>query len=201
MKTVRAFLLVVIALSFAVAAAADSAPDIRIIFDPIPNSPVQLTDIISIGAPVTVGWQSCSNLGIPSSVSGETACLALANLTGQVISSLDLQFTAPAVIAGQVVDCQNADSYLTSNNCPAGTLVAGQLIDITFRGGNPVPNDVDVFFGVDAPGLTDPSQLSPAGVTATPEPATVALFSSGLLIMGFAWMWRRRANLNAKTTA
>ncbi|MGH9395830.1 MAG: PEP-CTERM sorting domain-containing protein [Terriglobia bacterium] len=201
MKVLRIVLLCAIVLSFALAAAADGIPDIRIIFDPMPLDPaVQLADIISAGTPVSVPWQSCSNAGIPASVSGETACLALANLTGGPITALNFEFTVPASgpLVGQTVDCVNADSFLTDNNCPAGTLTTGQLVDITFSGGTPVPNDTDMFFGANAAGLTDFSQFPPVTITdPTPEPSTLLLIPTGLLILGLGWSWRRRQATSA----
>lgn len=191
-------ILLVAALVFSFAAASAFASDIRIIFDPNNDPPpVAITNIFSsdLGTPISASWQSCSNQGIPPSLSSETACIALNNLSGQSISALTIDFTAPASLSGQTVDCENGDNYLTSNNCPAGTLSTGQQVSITLFGGTPVPNDTDMFFGADAQGLTSFSQFPPLTITPTPapEPSTIMLLPAGLLILGFAYGWRRRS--------
>ncbi|MGH9407466.1 MAG: PEP-CTERM sorting domain-containing protein [Terriglobia bacterium] len=197
MKSARALLLAIIFFVAAITASAHPVSDIRIIFDPDPAGPVTLTDIASVGTPVTPTWQSCSDLGVPSTLSAETACIALANLTGQDVTSLDIQFTVPSTgpLIGQIVDCENADNFLTSNNCPEGNLTAGELVDFTMYGGSPVPNDTDVFFGANADGLTDPSQFPPVTITdTTPEPGTLLLFSTGCFLLGLGWRrlrWNR----------
>lgn len=199
MKVTRIALVAALVLSFAAASA--FASDIRIIFDPTPDPPpvgATYTNIYSfdIGSPLPVAWQSCSNAGIPSfSVTppAPIACLALNNVSGQSISELTIDFTVPASLAGQTVDCENADSFLTLNNCPNGTLTTGQQISITLFGGDPVPNNHDMYFGADAAGLTDPSQFPPVTVTAAPEPSTLMLLPIGLLILGLGYGWKRRA--------
>lgn len=198
MKVTGIILTAALVLSFAAASA--FASDIRIIFDPGPGpTPATITNIFStdIGMPLSVAWQSCSNLGIPSSLSGETACLALNNVTGQSISELTIDFTVPLTspLVGQTVTCANTDGFLTSNNCPTGALTAGEPVSITFSGGNAVPNNTDMFFGADAAGLTDPSQFPPVTITAAPEPSTLMLLPIGLLILGFGYGWKRRASI------
>ncbi|MGH9449956.1 MAG: PEP-CTERM sorting domain-containing protein [Terriglobia bacterium] len=203
MKFFRVLLLCGFVLLFALAAAADGIPDIRIIFDPTPPNPaVQLTDILNAGTSVAPPWQSCSDAGIPDTgpfpLSNETACLALANLTGGPITALTIEFSAPAAIAGQIVDCENNDNFLANNNCPTGTLTAGELVDITLSGGTPVPNDTDIFFGANAAGLNSPADFPPVTITdPTPEPATLLLIPTGLLLLGLEWGRRRRRAMSA----
>lgn len=198
MKSLRLLLLTTMMVSFSLVAAADGIPDIHIILDPIPPSDpgVVLTDILSTGTAVSAPWQSCSLGGIPNSVSGETACLALVNLTGQSISSVSVSFTVPSSLAGQTIGCASTDNFLTSNNCAlAGTLTTGELVDVTFSGGTPVPNNTAIFFGSDAPGLPGPDDFPPITLTAaadTPEPGGLLLVSTGLLLFGLGWVRRRR---------
>lgn len=197
MKQARLLLIAVLALSFAASSA--FASDIRIIFDPNTDPPpANITNIFSndIGVPISVQWQSCSNLGIPSSLSGETACIALNNISNQAISELTIAFTVPAALNGQTVDCENTDNFLTSNNCPAGTLTTGQQVSITFSGGTAVPNDTDMFFGADTGNINVPlSDYPGVSITAAPEPSTLLLLPIGLLILGlgFGWRWRTTA--------
>lgn len=200
MKQARLLLIAVLALSFAASSA--FATDIRIIFDPSPPDPgATFTNIYpsDIGSPLPIAWQSCSNQGIPASLSSPpfnaVACLAMNNVSGQSISQLTIDFTVSSLLNGQTVDCVNADSFLTVNNCPTGTLTTGQNVSITFSGGTPVPNNTDMFFGAEAAGLTDPSQFPPVSVTAAPEPSTLTLLPIGLLILGLGYGWRRRTAL------
>lgn len=197
MKYFRALLLTLAVLSFAIVAAADSIPDIHIVFDPGPTN-VNPTNIYQQGSAVSVSWISCGETGIPGSLSGETACLAMNNLTGSSISALDLSFEVPAgsPLVGQTVNCDNTDSFLTSNDCSAaGTLMAGQVVDITFSGGNPIPNDMDFFIGADAAGFNGPGDFPPVTVTAdpTPEAGTLLLFATGLGVLGLGW-WHKSSS-------
>lgn len=199
MKYLRVFLLTVAVLSFAIVAAGSVIPDIHIVFDPT-QTPVPLTDVLQANAPVTAPWESCTDKGIPSDLSGETACLALANLTGQPITALNFAFTVPvgSPLIGQIVDCENGpkDTFLINNNCPAGTLAGGEVVDILFNGGDPIPNQFDFFFGADAAGLNSLADFPPVTVTAdpAPEPATLLFFATGLAVLGLGLGWRRKSS-------
>ncbi|MGH9376462.1 MAG: PEP-CTERM sorting domain-containing protein, partial [Terriglobia bacterium] len=191
-------LLTLAVLSFAMVAAGDSIPDIHIVFDPGPTN-VNPINIYQQGVPVSVAWVSCGETGIPGSLSGETACLAMNNLTGSPLPTLDLLFVVPAgsPLVGQTVNCDNTDSFLTSNDCSAaGTLMAGQMVDIMFSGGAPIPNDMDFFIGADAQGLNGPDDFPPVTVTAdpTPEPGTLLFFATGLGVLGLGLGWRRKSS-------
>jgi hypothetical protein len=199
-RFLRFALPLVLVCGFATAALADSFQDMRIVFDPISaaNDPdAAVTTLYTPNQQVSVAWQSCGNKGIPTELSGYTACLALNNLTGQKITTLDLSFTTPSSFALQTIDCSNTDGFLTENNCPSGSVGANQFVSITLFGGDPVPNATDFFFAADAACKSGPCTLADfpiAGVDpdATPEPATLTLFLSGtLFILALGW-WRLR---------
>ncbi len=190
--------------AFAVSAMADNS-DMRIILDP-GNTDASVTNIFNTNTPISVSWQSCSNTGIPSVLSGETACLALNNLTGSVISSLTLTFTTPSDFDTQTIDCVNADSYLTSNNCPNGEIGPNTQVSITFSAGESIPNATDFFFGADATcgpddtacALTD---FQPATVTVdpVPEPGMLSeLIPTAFGVLGLGW-WNERRKLWASS--
>lgn len=177
-----------------------SAFAMRFRLDPGNGTPVNVTNLFAgdLGQPISVAWQSCSNDGIPGSFSGATppyvACLALNNLTGSPISSLTFQFTVPAGLAGQSVDCSSDGVYLASStDCPTGNLVAGSVVSFGFSGLPPIPTSTDFFLGASADGLTDPSDFPGISVTASvPEPAELGMFGFGLALIAVLVEVRRR---------
>jgi hypothetical protein len=189
-------------LGFAVTATADNT-DMRIVFDQPGNTDATVTTLYAANQVVSVSWQSCTNTGIPSQFSTYTACLALNNLTGSAITSLNLSFTTPAVFATQSFDCSAPDGFLTSNNCPTGEVGADTFVSITFSGGSSIPSSTDFFIAADATctyGACLLSDFPQVGVTAdpAPEPGSFTLVLPLLvLLLGAAWFRRGSSAVGA----
>lgn len=173
-----------------------SAFAIRFRLDPgSSTTPVSVTNLLpgDLGQAVSVNWQPCSNLGIPPVLSAPplslVSCLALNNLTGASISSLMFQFTVPAVLEGQTLDCSNDNAFLaTTTNCPTGNLVTGQVVSFGFSGLPPIPTNTDFFLGAsDSVDITVTANANPV-----PEPAALGMFGLGLALIGIMVEVRRR---------
>lgn len=172
-----------------------SAFAIRFRLDPAGNPPppaLTLTNLLpgDLGQAISVNWQPCTNLGIPPVLSEPplnlVSCLALNNLTGAPISALAFQFTVPASLDGQSLDCSNDNAFLaTTTNCPTGNLTTGQLVTFGFSGLPPIPNNTDFFLGA--------SDSVPITVTASvPEPGELGMFGFGLALVAALVEVRRR---------
>lgn len=189
-------------LGFAIGAMADNS-DMRIVFDPTSGDPpATITDVydFDLGTPLTVTWQSCSDAGIPASLSGDTACLALDNVSGVTLDAFTLQFTTPTTLEGftsQDLTCETSDSSLTTNNCPE-SVGADSLLDVTFSQGTGegVPSYTNFYIGAyaDCGGVACAlSDFTPATVIASAAEPSSFMLALPLLFFILAVGWLRRA--------
>lgn len=212
MKHLRLFLLSFSILAFAAVAAADSIPDIHIVFDPaVPLQPGPVNNLYVIQSADTlysVSWLTCGAYSGFNPAPQFDGCLGFFNNTGAPLSNFDISFTVPATgpgseLIGQPVNCSTLGPNLTSNTCPTGTLVANETVEIGFSGGAAVPNEAAFFVGEDGVACANPSDglvcsSLPTAIIAddsAPEPATGILLLSGLLAMaglGAAMNLKRR---------
>jgi len=187
LKTLRLIVLPVILLALAAPAWAD---DINMILDP--GTPPQVGSfylIQSVGTLYDVAWGSCTQPGVPSSMSGDAGCMLFINQTGQPITDLLLSFTVNSVLAGQTVTCTNLDSYLTSNTCAAnGTLTLGQMVNADFFGGTPIPDESAFFIGENGV----PYQNLPPLTLDVPahDPSTLLLLAVGIGMLALSGIRR-----------
>lgn len=209
MKYFRVLLLSLVVLAFAMAAAADTIPDIHIVFDPsIPVTPAMIGNLYVIQTPGTsysVSWMDCSAYSTFNPAPSFDACLGFFNNTGTDLTDFDLSFTVPStgpgsVLIGQPINCSTLGPNLTSNTCPSGTLAAGDTVDVGFFGGTAVGNETAFFVGEDGVACSNPagsltcSSLPPTFVAddATPEPATLLFFATGLAALSLGLGWQRK---------
>src|SRR5579862_2055630 len=167
-----ALVLLVLVCTFSGPAAAD---DIHVIFDPVPPTVGSLNLIQQVGTPYLVNWVSCDSNGVPSSLSGQQACLLFLNETGAPIKDLNFTFTANQALSGQTIACDSIDSFLTSNTCDSvsGTLQPGRTVSVDFFGGQSIPNYFAFFFGESGVSLDN---APPVTITVpTPEPGSIGL--------------------------
>jgi len=170
------------------------ADDINVIFDPPATTPptASLYVISEAGVTYSVSWGSCSQAGVPVSMSSDEACLLFINETGSPIDDLNITFTAGTADEGYgTVSCTSLDSTLSSNNCPSGAISSGELVTLSFFGGDAVP-DLGGFFI--AENGVDPANLGAWDIE-VPEPGTLVLLMFGLAAV-FAFGYRRQQALN-----
>jgi hypothetical protein len=139
------------------------------------------------GVGISVG--SCTPFGL-TGPEGLFGCLIINNLTGQTVTSLNLGFAVAPI--GQDASCDaggqdGLPSVLNpTSNCGAQ---ANGFYSLDFSGGTGIPNgsDIVVYEEGAAPDLfTDGT----ASVGVTPEPDSLLLFSTGVMMAGL-YMSRR----------
>lgn len=216
MKTGRAYIiqvcLVAVALFlFAGAAAASSISDIRIIMDPGVPAPAQgnFNILQSTNTQYLMNWVSCNPKVDPGFPDTYSACIGIINETGAPINTIAIGFTVPKtppgnVLVGQPLACSTSGVNLTSNTCPPLTsMTAGEDVDATFTGGQPIANNTLFFIGEDGVSLANMANV-PLSVTATAtatagEPSELVLLAMDFLVFGLMceW-WRRRRQAHAE---
>jgi PEP-CTERM motif-containing protein len=184
--------LALIAAALCVFSGAAYADDIHVIFDPqIPQSGA-FGIIESTGVDYTADWEDCGTLGIPQSLSGHQACLGFINETGGAISELNFSFVVNSALVGQTIACDNqtGDNHLSSNDCSSvpGPFSLGQLVQVSFFSGDPIPNQFAFFIAEDGVALTN---APPVGVEA-PEPSSLGMLASGMGLLGLALVLVKR---------
>jgi PEP-CTERM motif len=176
-------------------AGATFANNIHVVFDPIPAQQGDFNLIQQEGTSYQVNWVPCSTPGVPDfpgdDLTGEAACLLFSNVTGGNIDSLNISFTVTAALATDTLSCDsNGQPFLTANNCGAvpSPLMVGEVVDVTFLSGSPVPNEFNFFLAEDGVPL---SALPSLNVTA-PEPASLMLLASGMGLLGLCVAFAKR---------
>jgi hypothetical protein len=185
--------LILIAAALCIFSGAAYADDIHVILDPQAPTSGDLNLIQSIGVNYTVNWTSCSDAVFANTgFAGDNACLAFLNQTGAAIADLNFGFTVNAALVGQTIACDNApgDTHLDSNDCSAtpGPFVLGQIVNVAFFGGDPIPNNYAFYIAENGVALAD----APTVGVEVPEPASLTLLASGMGLLGLALVLVKR---------
>jgi hypothetical protein len=156
------------------------------------------------GTPFNVGLSvaACEPFGLSSAPTTPPTpptpfgCLVINNVTGATITSLNLTFDGP--IEGQSASCDNAgqDGLASALLVTSCTTTPTQYI-LNFAGGTGVPNGSDLI--VFEEGAAPSDFMGTATVNPTPEPDSLLLFSTGVMMAGLymsrrLWTTARKSN-------
>jgi hypothetical protein len=186
------YCLVLIALVFGCMGPAKADPiDFHIkVLDPAPPPPDPSYQLYLIGGTsFYISFTPCIAGELPAGMTAD-GCFAGRNISGLDWTGLDMSFPDVGPLVGQTTSCAPApsDNIFSATDCPANP--ANGSYDLGFDDG--IIHNGDYFFitedGVVPPG-DFPTGLVTAtvnagSVAATPEPASVVLLSTGVLLFG-----------------
>ena len=152
------------------------------------NSSCAVYDPSQTLSPVAISADQCAPFGL-TGPTGLYGCLIINNLTGNTINSLSLSFAGDP-LGNQVASCdsQGQNGLASVLNVVSCGEVNGAY-QLLFAGGTGVPNgsDLVVFEEGADPNLFEDGT---ANVGVTPEPDSLLLFSTGVMMAGL-YMSRR----------
>lgn len=188
MKALRCLFALVVAFTFTSLASADPVDFHMHVLDPPPPSfPVQ--PIFS--TPFTFTFTTCSTGELPG---GGTAdgCFAGVNRSGEDWTNLQITFDDNSVLAGQAPNCAltGTNNIFSDTDCS----LDGSTYVLRFTDGVLANND---FFFITEDGVIPPEGFGVGTGSvdlATPEPAPLLLFATGVILLGGTLkMGRRRS--------
>lgn len=179
------YCLVLIALVFGCMGPAKADPvDFHIkVLDPLPPADPSYPLYPITSTSFSVSFTPCITGELPSGMTAD-GCFAGRNLSGQTWTGLDMSFPDGGALAGQPANCAPApsDNIFSATDCPVNP--ANGSYDLGFSDG--FIHNGDYFF-ITEDGVVPPSDFPTGQVTAsvlTPEPASMVLMATGVLLFG-----------------
>ena len=192
------YYLVLIAFVFGCMGPAKADPvDFHIkVLDPAPPADPSYPLYLISSTSFNVSFTPCLAGELPSGMTAD-GCFAARNVSGLDWTGLDLSFPDGGVLAGQPANCAPApsDNIFSATDCPADP--ANGAYDLGFSDG--LIQNGDYFF-ITEDGVVPPGDFPTGSATATvltPEPASMVLLSTGILLFGCLLYAERLRTLRA----
>jgi hypothetical protein len=205
MRTLR--YLFALALALGLTSSVAKADDFHmIVVDPVFDTDFPILGVTNLNT-LSITLSECEESSTPggegqlptTAGSNYDGCFSFENKTGQTITSMTI--SVGALVPGQTATCDlslldsnNVNVSIFSSNPVCDTLAAGYLL--TFTGGSITPGEVvTIAEGGVAPGdfpATTATLSVLSASAATPEPSSLALMSTGGLMMGYLIVGRRK---------
>jgi hypothetical protein len=197
MKSLPCLVLIALVLGCTGLAKADPVDFHIKVLDPAPPADPSYPLYLITSTSFNFSFTTCIAGELPSGMTAD-GCFAARNLSGLDWNGLDMSFPDGGVLAGQPASCAPApsDNIFSATDCPVNP--ANGSYDLGFSNG--IIHNGDYFFitedGVVPP--TDfPTGVATASTAMTPEPASMVLMSTGILLFGCLLYGERSRALRA----
>jgi hypothetical protein len=137
-------------------------------------------------------FDTCATGQVPPGAGTYEGCFSAINDTGQTVTSLLLEFPNTTAFTGQTANCTVSPSSLSLFTSASCALVGSEYV-LNFTGGDIQPNEYLLIAenGVSASDFpTVDGTLNPV-----PEPSSIWLLSTGTLLLGAFFYYKRRNGL------
>lgn len=192
MKLAHCFLAIAMACGLTGAAKADTLDFHMVVLDPPPAPGFTTVPIFT--TPFTITFSACAPGQLPTNTLGTyEGCFSGVNRTGNDWTGLDLTFANNSALGGQPAGCAldggGADIYAEP---PAGScdLQNESQYVLIYTGGG-IENNENFVIAEDGVDPGDFPEITATVVVATPEPDSIWLLATGLLMMGLYFANRR----------
>jgi hypothetical protein len=168
---------------------------IKVLDPPPPDTPSYPLFLIS-STSFDVSFTPCITGELPGGMTAD-GCFAGRNVSGLEWTGLDFSFPSGGVLTGQPASCAPApsDNIFSATDCPVNP--ANGVYALGFSDG--AIHNGDYFF-ITEDGVVPPEDFPTGSVTAsvlTPEPQSIVLLSTGVLLFGCLLFTGRSRSLRA----
>jgi hypothetical protein len=171
--------LLAVALVCGLTGVAKAASDFHmVVLDPFSTTPIFTT-------PFQFSFAACSAGQLPTNVKNSyEGCFSGVNRTGQEWTGLQLVFSNTAPLGSQPAGCalDGSTDFFQSASCSLTPDGSTYILDFSAGG---IPNNGNFVIAEDGVDPASFPQVTATATTATPEPGSIWLFSTGALLIGF----------------
>ncbi|MCU1223217.1 MAG: sorting protein [Edaphobacter sp.] len=185
MRMLRCLVAVALVCGLAGVAKADQMDFHMVVLDPFATTPIFTT-------PFQFTFEPCVAGQLPTNVNGSyMGCFSGVNRTGNDWAGMELSFTNTAALGSQPAGCalDGSTDFYQSATCSLTPDGSEYFLDFTIGS---IPNNGSFVIAEDGVDPSDFPMVSATIIrTVTPEPGSIWLMSTGILMVGFFFAKRR----------